>query len=96
MTAALLLTALAYGVPALAQERAPVEPERVYVPEEAFREVLGRHPRGVLISEAELAELIAKGPRARREASSPWDLGRARFRWRPSGPRWSESRSPVA
>ena len=64
--------------PATAQEApahkapAPAEVERIYVPSKGFQQVLRRHPRGALITEAELQKLLRlagkHAPTARRTA----------------------------
>lgn len=56
LVAALLL--LGAASPSL-QAQEP-ELERIWVPERAFKRVLARHPGGVLLTEAELAKLLAK------------------------------------
>ncbi|RMG18393.1 MAG: hypothetical protein D6731_02125 [Planctomycetota bacterium] len=67
--------------------------ETVYVPEGAFDEVLRRHPRGVLLEEGELAELLRRARsagRAGRAAAEPeapvgWTLSGLRLEGRVEG-----------
>jgi len=61
-----VLTGALTPAPAAAQEGPdagegdPIDVERVYVPEDGFDRVLERHPRGVVVREAELRELLRR------------------------------------